>query len=375
MKKILFLQLLGNSYGGIWQVNKLIGEEFIKKEYDVRILSLRNSKGNFVCNHDKSLKVDVINDVDEWNYPLKSQVLKFEISIIEYFKRMKKVKKDYRKMGDYIIKYKPDYIIVSHYLLLNAIPDNYLGKTIYQQHSSAQYAFSQRGNRQTLFKYNNKVVFLWLCKTSCNMAIERGLKNCYYIYNAVRFNNDKIANVVKNKKLVTIARLSYEKRIDLMIKIVDELFKNNDSLKDWTFEIYGSGEKEQELRKMEFNKKKIKLMGMTNEPEKVLLNSSINLNTSLFEGFSLSILEANECGIPTISFDFGESVSEQILNNKTGIIANNLENYKKELLDLMLDSKKLSSMSNECKKYSKLFYTDRIINDWLKLFCNTIDKR
>lgn len=375
MKKILFLQLLGNSYGGIWQVNKLIGEEFIKKEYDVRILSLRNSKGNFVCNHDKSLKVDVINDVDEWNYPLKSQVLKFEISIIEYFKRMKKVKKDYHKMEDYIIKYKPDYIIVSHYLLLNAIPDNYLGKTIYQQHSSAQYAFSQRGNRQTLFKYNNKVVFLWLCKTSCNMAIERGLKNCYYIYNAVRFNNDKIANVVKNKKLVTIARLSYEKRIDLMIKIVDELFKNNDSLKDWTFEIYGSGEKEQELRKMEFNKKKIKLMGMTNEPEKVLLNSSINLNTSLFEGFSLSILEANECGIPTISFDFGESVSEQILNNKTGIIANNLENYKKELLDLMLDSKKLSSMSNECKKYSKLFYTDRIINDWLKLFCNTIDKR
>ena len=368
MKKILFLQLLGNSYGGIWQVNKLIGEKLIKKDYDVRILSLRNIKGDSVCNHDKSLKVDVINDIEEWNYPLKSQVVKFDISILEYFKRMKKIKNDYQKMSDYIIEYNPDHIIVSHYLLLNTIPKEFLDKTIYQQHSSAQYAFSQRGNRRTLFKYNNKVTFLWLCKASCDRAIKEGLNNCYYIYNAVRFNNDKIADVVNNKKIVTIARLSYEKRIDLMIKIVNELFENNDSLNDWTFEIYGSGEIEEELLKLDFDRKKIKIMGITDNPEEVLLSSSINLNTSLFEGFSLSILEATECGVPTVSFNFGESAFQQILNNKTGVIADNLDNYKKELLDLMTNKEKLLSMSNECKNYSKSFCLDKIINDWIKLF-------
>lgn len=375
MKKILILQLLGKSYGGIWQVNKLIGEEFIKRKYDVRILTLRNNKVNFVSNHDKLLKIDTINDKDEWNYPLKSDVIKFKISIFDYFKRMKKVKKDYQKMGEYINKYNPDYIIVSHYLLLNAIPKDFFKNTIYQQHSSAKYAFSQRGNTQTLFKYNDKVKFLWLCKASCDKAIKKGLHNCYYIYNAVRFNTNKIADVVNNKKIITIARLSYEKRIDLMIKIVNELFENNDCLDGWTFEIYGSGEKENELKNMNYNKERIKLMGMTDNPEKVLLNSSINLNTSLFEGFCLSILEANECGVPTVSFNFGESVFEQILDDKTGIIATDLNDYKKELLELMINTTKLSMMSKECKKFSKSFYPEAIINEWIKLFNDTISKK
>ena len=31
MKKVLFLQNEGNNYGGVWQVNKLVGEELQKK--------------------------------------------------------------------------------------------------------------------------------------------------------------------------------------------------------------------------------------------------------------------------------------------------------------------------------------------------------
>ena len=375
MKKILILQLLGKSYGGIWQVNKLIGEEFIKKNYDVTILNLRNNKNNIVPEYNKKLKVDTINTIDEWDYPLKSDVLKIRISIFDYFKKLKKVKDDYKKMGQYIQQYNPDYIIVSHYLLLNTIPNNYLKKTIYQQHSSAKYAFSQRGNRQTLFRYNNKIKFLWLCKASCEKAVKNGLNNCYYIYNAVRFNTDKIADVNKNKKIITIARLSYEKRINLMIKIVNELFENNESLNGWTFEIYGSGEKENELKNMNYNKKRIKLMGITDNPKEVLLNSSINLNASLFEGFCLSISEANECGVPTISFNFGESVYEQILDNKTGIINKDINDYKNKLLSLMLNDNKLLTMSKECKEYSKLFNIETIIEEWIKLFDSTIDKK
>ena len=88
----------------------------------------------------------------------------------------------------------------------------------------------------------------------------------------------------------------------------------------------------------------------------------------MFEGFSLSILEANECGIPTISFNFGESVQEQILNNKTGFIVTDESEYKEKLLSLMTDNKKLNEMSIECKKYNEMFKIDKLINDWLDLF-------
>lgn len=372
MKKVLILQLLGNSYGGIWQVNKCVGEELIKNNYDVTILNLRNNKTNVYSKYDEKLKVDTINKVDDWDYPLKSHLLKLKISIFDYFKRLNRIKRDYEQMKKYIEEYNPNYIIVSHYLLLNAIPKEYLGKTIYQQHSSADYAFSQNGNRRTLFKFNNKVRFLWLSKNSCDKAKGKGLNNCYYIYNAVRFNSNKKSDVTKNKKLVTIARLSSEKRIDLMINIVNELFCDN-NLKDWTFEIYGSGEMELELKKMDYDKDRIKFMGVTNDPRKVLLSSSINLNTSLFEGFSLSILEANECGVPTIAFNFGESASEQILNDKTGIIAKDLLDYKEKLLYLMKNSKKLEEMSINCKKYNEQFKIDKIIFDWFDLFSD-VDK-
>lgn len=368
MKKVLILQLLGNSYGGIWQVNKLVGEELIKNNYQVTVLNLRDNKNNLCVEHDERLTIDTINKIDEWNYPLKSDLLKFKISIFDYFKRMKKVKNDYKNMAQYIYNYKPDYIIVSHYLLLNAIPNKYLKRTIYQQHSSFEYAFSQRGNMRTLLRFNNKVNFLWLSNASCERAKKNGLNNCYYIYNAVRFDSNKRANVINNKKIVTIARLSYEKRIDLMINIVNDIFCNNLSLKDWTFEIYGSGDLESKLKKIDYDKKRIKFMGITNDPKKVLLSSSINLNTSLFEGFSLSILEANECGIPTVSFEFGESANEQILNNKTGIIAKDENEYKQKLLDLMINNDKLDNMSKECKKYNESFKIGMIINDWLKLF-------
>ena len=46
MKKVLFLQNKGNNYGGVWQVNKLVGEELQKNNYVVSIVSIRNSKKN-----------------------------------------------------------------------------------------------------------------------------------------------------------------------------------------------------------------------------------------------------------------------------------------------------------------------------------------
>ena len=122
------------------------------------------------------------------------------------------------------------------------------------------------------------------------------------------------------------------------------------------------------------NKKQVKIMGMTSDPKKELLDSSINLNTSLFEGFSLSILEANECGVPTIAFDFGESSVEEILNEHTGIIADNKEEYIIKLKELMENEKKLKTFSTNCRNFSKKFYIETIIEQWIKLF-DEIEKR
>lgn len=376
MKKVLILQNEGKIYGGVWQVNKLIGEELLKKEYNVHIVSIRNRQTDFKLEHHQDLIVKTINEKDSWEtyhfidliQALKSfHFIKSIKIIISKFVYNLSLKKDIKKLHQYINNYNPNYIVTSHYQLLDMIPKYYLKKTIHEQHSSFEDAFNHKATRKTFNKYKDKIKFLWLTKTTMDNAISKGYENSTYIYNAVRIKSQKRSNVINNKKLITIARLSKEKNIDKMIEMVSDIFKEK-KYQDWTFEIHGTGLEEPRLRKMITDNSQIKLMGLTNDPKSVLLTSSINLNTSKYEGFSLSILEANECGIPTIAFNFGESTNEQILNGKTGIIAKNINDYKDKLKELMDNPNKLEKLSINAKEYSQEFQIEKIINKWIELF-------
>lgn len=376
MKKVLILQNNGNNYGGVWQVNKLVGEELIKNNYDVSVVSIREDKNDLILKHDSRLKLYTINKQDGWGtykgYQMIEELKKGHLLMVlkMIFSRIKYnigMKKDIKKLHNYIYENDPDYIIVSHYQLLDMIPKMYLVRTINEQHTSFEAAMEHKGTIKTLNRYKDKVKFVWLSENTMKLAIENGFRNSTYIYNAVRFKSNKKSNVVKNKKLIAITRISAQKNIKLMIEILEEIFKL-EKYHDWVFELYGSGPDEESIRKMITNKKQIKLMGVTNDSQEKLLTASINLNTSLYEGFSLTILEANECGVPTITFNFGESVTEEIINNKTGIIAKNRKDYINNLMKLMDDSLRLEKMSLECQKFSQKFQIEEIIKDWINVF-------
>ena len=82
------------------------------------------------------------------------------------------------------------------------------------------------------------------------------------------------------------------------------------------------------------------------------------------------------CGLPTVSFNFGESVFEEIIDNETGYIVkqNDIHAYKNKLNYLMNDIEKLEKMSNNNKKFSQQFVVDNVIDDWISLF-NKIDNK
>ena len=382
MKKILFIQLKGKSYGGVWQVIKSVGESLIQKGYDVSVVSLRENPDNIVIEHDPKLKLTTINPNDIWENTYTGKEIIDELKkfhLIEASKRLLirikheiSIKKDTKKLHQYIYEYNPDCIITAQYQLINMIPKELLNITIHEQHISFRESISHKDTKRVFDKYKDKIKFLWLTKQTMLDAIEYGITNSYYIYNPVRFKSDKVSNVTKNKKLITIARLSTQKRLDKMVSIAKEIFKDK-KYQDWTLEIYGNGPEEDKIKKLIGNHKQIKLMGVTNDPKKELLKASINLNTSDSEGFALSILEANECGVPTVTLDFGESVKEEILDGKTGIIANDQKDYVKKLKGLMDNPKKLQELANNAKEFSKEFQPENITEEWIKLF-NELDK-
>ena len=374
MKKILFMQLKGNSIGGIWFVDKALGENFLKQGFDVRVLALRNNAANVKIETD--LKIDVINKKDRWFVKTKKDVikdlLKFNFkTLYDYILNKKIIKKEFLKMKEYVNNYDPDYIITTQYHMLKGIPKKYLSKTINVQHSSFDYLLMDRNNIKTFKYYENKIYKLcWLSKSTLNSALKFGYKNSCYIYNPNRFSTKKIADVVNNKKITVITRIHEEKRIDLMIQIVNNIFKKKE-FKDWSFDIYGIGEFNEESNEILKNQtSRIRYMGLTDNPKKVLLGSSINLNTSIFEGFSLSIIEAFSCGIPTVTFDFGEAVNEQIIDGYNGYIINqgDINEYQKKLESLMRDKKKLQEFSVNSKKFSEKFEINNIAKKWIEHF-------
>ena len=383
LKKLLILQNEGKALGGIWFVNKSISEKLVELGYSVEILSIRNALVPSELQIDERVKLSTINETDLWGVTRKKEILNFILkfklrkAIKKYVTRLKELKllnEDYKKLKNYILETKPDYILCTHYQLLDAIPKEFLNRTIHEQHTSFYATKMVRDNIRMFDKYKKKIKFVWLTKSTYEEAVKNGYVNSSYIYNPVRFSGNSVADVIKNKKLITISRLSSEKRIELMIEIVKDVFKDK-KFKDWTFEIYGKGDLEEEILKKIGNNKQIVFKGSTNDPEYEFLRASINLNTSLFEGFCLGVIESAYCGLPTVALDFGESILEEIIDGKTGIIIakEDVEGYKNELKKLMSNDKLLLEMSNNCKEFVNQFKIDSIIEKWLDLFLEIDD--
>ena len=377
MKKVLILQIKNHVNGGIRFVNKLITDELTRLGYEARICSIRDIPNENVDEENPKVRLDIINKKDPWEIVHKSDVIrsikKGELvkTIKQYFYDQKVLKSDYKKLQKYIEDFDPNVIISSHYEIFPGIPKEYLSRTINLHHTSYDMMKTFKNNKKELLKLKDKIQFVWLSKGSCNSAIKDGFENSCSIYNPIRFKSQKKSNVTENKKLVTIARFGEEKRIELMIDIVDEILKNKE-FKEWTLEIYGFGGVEEKIKKhiKSKNNSQIIFKGKTDNPKEVLLTSSIYLCTSKFEGFSLSIIEAYECGIPVIAFNFGESVYEAIENKKTGYIIenDNIDEYKEKLKEMMSNQTLLEKLSTNSKEKAKEFQIENLIKHWIKLF-------
>ena len=84
----------------------------------------------------------------------------------------------------------------------------------------------------------------------------------------------------------------------------------------------------------------------------------------------LVVAEANECGVPVIVYDFGESSREVVLDGKTGVIVpqNDEKCFKETLADFFENEEYRRKLSAECKVFAKTFAIENVGRQWGKLF-------
>lgn len=260
-------------------------------------------------------------------------------------------------------------------ILLGKISDKIKAKTIGWQHNSfdAYFRTPQKylWHQDEMYKkyaarLNAYIVLTDLDKKKIN---EQFKLNSIRIYNPLSFTSNKKSEC-KNKKIISVGRLTAQKGFDLLIKAFSYIANEN---KEWSLEIVGDGTDKIKLEELisKLNlKKQVVIRPFTDNIQKHYIDSSIFVSASRWEGFGLVITEAMECGLPVIAFD--NSGPKEIINGNNGILVSS--GNEKELADtinkLIRDEEDLTRLSKESIIRASDFKIDNIIRQWNQLFNN-----
>lgn len=234
---------------GVTIVNLSLAKSFAEQGEEVFVYSIRKGKKQAqIVEYPKQIHAKLLNTKQIWNCPRYQDAIAIckKGHMVQGIKKIyqrilydKGLRKDYAILQHEIETIQPDIIINSHYELLQAIPANYLSKTINHYHTSFLQLMQHPVQLQFLKKYQAKIAkYVWLTEESCKLAKENGFPNSITIYNPIRFSSETRSDVKKNKTAVFIGRISEEKRLELAVDIFSQTIQQN-GITDWNFKIYG----------------------------------------------------------------------------------------------------------------------------------------
>lgn len=140
----------------------------------------------------------------------------------------------------------------------------------------------------------------------------------------------------RSKRVVTVCRLHAQKNLALAIDAFKEL---NSRFPEYVFEIYGEGEKENELRRHVHDiglDGKVLFKGFRKDIYDCIYDATMFVLSSDFEGLSNSMIEALALGIPTIATDCPIGGSRMVIENGVNGYLVPIRN-KERLADAMID--------------------------------------
>ncbi|MBL7885642.1 MAG: glycosyltransferase [Flavobacterium sp.] len=198
---------------------------------------------------------------------------------------------------------------------------------------------------------------------------EWNTSNCEIIPNSIAVNPSKKAQLQATNCIV-IARHSYEKGLDRLLLIWEEIQK---SQPNWTLEIYGDFSQNDSILQLAERlelQTTVRFFEPIRNLEEKYLSASIMLMTSRTEGFPMAILEANSLGLPVIAYDCPIGPKSIIQNNETGfLIQNNNKTEFVKQLNLLMNDIDLRIKMGENAQIKMLHYNHQtIMEKWQKLF-------
>lgn len=187
------------------------------------------------------------------------------------------------------------------------------------------------------------------------------------IYNPLTFSCPESAPL-EAPACMAVGRLKREKNFTDLVDAWSLVARRHP---DWTLDIYGEGKEREKLEKQVQSlglEKQVCLRGLSTKIREEYLKHSCLIVSSKYEGLSMVLLEAAECGLPMVSYDCPTGPAEIIDDRVNGRLV--VPGDKVALADAICEviESDRKPMGLAAKETAARFSADTIMKEWDSLF-------
>lgn len=300
---------------------------------------------------------------------------------------LRKRKEHKRKLTALLLKEKPDIVVSLYPSESSFIPDIKDGSRKVLELHYCKFFRLQYGRRgllgwidklrtrqdEQIVRRFDKFVVL----TNEDKGYWGGLPNIEVIPNAA-IHVSKNYSEVKNKRVIAVGRLDYQKGFDRLIQAW-KLVQHTGRFSDWKLDIFGQGEWREMLQQM-IDKQGLQNTVKINPPTNAILNeyvhSSLLVMSSNYEGFGMVLVEAMSCGVPVISFDCKCGPKDIIQPGINGLLVPNgdIQALADAMMKVMEDEAYRKMLSLNARKVVDTYSEQAVMSQWILLFTSITAK-
>jgi len=176
----------------------------------------------------------------------------------------------------------------------------------------------------------------------------------------------------KRRRIVTLARLSPEKRPALLVRAFASIAGD---FPEWDLEIYGVGPLHEPLAGLveELAPGRIHLSGFVRDSYGVLNGADLFVSSSWVEGFGNAIWEALACGVPVVAMDGGAPVRSLVRDAVDGlIVTGGISELAAALASLMGDGVRRKTLAERAPEVLTRFSIASSLQAWDNLLAQVV---
>lgn len=195
------------------------------------------------------------------------------------------------------------------------------------------------------------------------------LNNLQVIPNPLPFTSDEVSDCTAHCVLAA-GRYDFQKNFSLLLRLWSRV---SSSYPDWTLEIIGDGalrpDLEQEVLQLGLERS-VKLSRPTSQMKEVYLRSSIYVMTSRYEGLPMVLIEAQQMGLPIVSFACPCGPRDVIHEGEDGFLLplGDEDGFVRALRHLMDTESERQRLGRAAREASARYDVDAVMAHWTQLF-------